>query len=199
MGYPLTANIRVAKGATYHDVRRWGNFPYVFKPISGATNAAPLVLTVNDHDMPDGWPFAIEDVKGMLRINARRNPPADTDWIRGSVADADHIRVDSINSIDFSPYTGGGVIRYATPVDLSDYPDALFVIHAKDDPETIILTRTLGDGIEFDNTNKRITLTLTAAQTAAFDFECAEYHFDVISPDDEVTRLFIGSVELGKK
>lgn len=199
MGYPLTANIRVARGAMYGDVRRWGSLPYVYKPITGASNSAPLVLTVEGHEMPDGWPFVIEDVKGMLRINARKNPPADADYVRATVNDANHVAVNSINSLDFSPYESGGVIRYATPVDLSQYTDARCVIHATDDPDTVFVTLTLGDGIEFDNANKKITLTISSARTAAITDDCAEYHFDVISPDGEAIRLFVGSVEVGKK
>lgn len=200
MGYPLTVNMRIEQGATFRDIRRWGVAPFVFKAISGATQTAPLVLQVADHAMPDGWYFAIEDVKGMLRINSRKNPPAVGDYVKGSVVSVDSIKVPSINALDFSAYESGGVIRYATPVDLSVYTNAVLTIHEKDDIDNVLAVRTLGDGIELDNVDKRIITSIEASATALLDWDCeAQYTYDLFSAGGEVKRLFRGDVYLVKK
>lgn len=200
MGYPVTVDIRIVQGATFHDVRRWGIAPFVFKPITGATQAAPLVLTVEDHQMPDGWYFAIEDVKGMLRINARKNPPVESDYVRGGVEDANHISVQTINSLDYTPYTGGGVIRYATPADLTLYTDAVFTVHKKDEPDTVLVSRSTVDGVTLDDVNKKIITTIEADATGALDWDCdARFRFELMSPGGEVKRLFHGNAYLVKR
>ena len=85
----------------------------VYKQINSATQAAPCVISVPAHGMPDDWVFSIEGAKGMRALNRV--------GAQGRVIDAHHIELNDFNALNEPAYTGGGVIVYAHPRDLTGY------------------------------------------------------------------------------
>lgn len=115
-----TKDFTITQGSTFqHDVR-WSAPFYVYKPITAITQAGPAVITSTAHGILDGWQVAIVSVKGMTQINAS-NPPKLTEFVRATVTDADTIKLNTVNSATYKPYTSGGYVQYLSPVDLTGF------------------------------------------------------------------------------
>lgn len=115
-----TKDLVITQGSTFqHDVR-WEAPPFNYSPISAITQAAPVVITATAHGVLDGWQVAIVAVKGMTQINAS-NPPKSTEYVRATVVDANTIKLNTVNSAAYKPYTSGGYVQYLSPVDLTGF------------------------------------------------------------------------------
>ena len=157
----------VTQGLPFSESFRWMQPFKAFKPISAASQAAPCVLTVPNHGVPPGWPFAISGAKGMTALN-RGDLDEDRDLYEAIVVDANTIRLNTLNAAALPAYTGGGVVEYFLPEDLSVYTEAESQWRAQLAATTAFetLKKTTGE-IVLDNTNKLITLQLTDAVRTA--------------------------------
>jgi hypothetical protein len=117
----MSVDLILVKGKTFSRVIRWAALPYLYKPITAISQAAPVSVTSAGHGIPDGWPVAIVSVKGMTQINASNSPPRTTDYNKATLADANAITINEINSAGYSVYTSGGYIQLYTPIDLTGY------------------------------------------------------------------------------
>jgi hypothetical protein len=186
-------DIEIKQGKTFSLVLRYASDPLVFKPITSITRAAPAVLWVPGHGMPDGWVGAISGVIGMDEINAEHEPPRSYDFLQITKIDADHVSV-PVDASLFTAYKSGGYLRYYTPVDLTGASVEMRVRDRVGGTSLLDLTSGNGD-IALDNTLKTITITATAAQTAGLDFDSAVYEV-VLTANGVVTQIVEGAVAL---
>lgn len=188
---PLKINYKVYQGSTFKEIFRWESSTKVYKPITSISQNAPCQLEVIGHDIPTGWRFSISNVVGMKEINT------DTQHIATAI-DADTISINALNSIGYSAYTSGGIITYNAPVDLVGMTGRMQVREKLDSPTTILELTTENGGIVIDNTNKTISINITATQTAALTFSSAVYSLELVK-DQVVTPFITGSLSLVKE
>jgi hypothetical protein len=188
----------IEQGRTFHTVVRWEVEPLVYRPITAIAQSAPARLTVPAHGVVDGWRVAVVDAKGMTELNARKNPPALSDFHRVNAVDSNTLDLRSVSSASFKPYRSGGYIAYYTPADLTSYT-ARMTIKNKIGGTVYTQLSTTGGTIVLDPTLRTITLSLTAETTAALTFTKGVYDLEMVSPTDVVTAILYGSVSLTKE
>jgi hypothetical protein len=187
------SDLQIKKGKTFRRVLRWEVMPIVYKAITEIGKVAPVSITAVGHGIPDGWRATVESAKGMDEINARSKPPAQSDYHKATVVDADTVEFNDVNAASFSDYRGGGYLRYNTPADMAGFTARLVVKDTIGGTVLLELTTENG-GIEIDNTAKTITLLVEAADSAEFEFEAGVYELEMISAGSEVTSLVSGNV-----
>jgi hypothetical protein len=187
------SDLTIKKGKTFRRVLRWEVAPIVYKAITAIAKVAPVSITAVGHGIPDGWRATVQSVEGMTEINAKSNPPAQSDYHKATVVDSDTVEFNDVNAAGFSVYKGNGYLRYNTPADMAGFTAKLIVKDAVGGTTLLELT-TENDGIEIDNTAKTITLVIDAAASADFEFEGGVYELEMISAGGEVTSLVSGNV-----
>ena len=117
------------------------------KTISGATQANPVVLTINAHGYSNGQDFEVSGVGGMTQLNGRR--------FRAANVTANSVELNdqfggTIDGTGYSAYASGGSARrvytIATPYLEADLPavkyvqsnDVLYLAHANYVPRKLI-------------------------------------------------------------
>lgn len=179
---PLT----ILQGSTFSHLYQWAQSSKTFKDITAITKAAPPVLTVTGHGAPDGWEVYVGNVGGMEDINS-------DDAYLATLINANSLSL-PIDATGFDAYTSGGVLSYYTPVDLSGYT-ARAQFRASITSTTVLVSLTTENaGIVLDNTKKTITLTMTAAATAALTWKAAFYDLELVSAGGVVSRIASGPV-----
>jgi hypothetical protein len=189
--------LKVFQGKTFSRVIRWETEPFVYKAITGITQAAPVRLTVVGHGIPDGWRAAVVSVRGMRQINAENDPPEETDFHRATVVDEDTVELNDVNASEFSAYTSGGYLQFYTPKDLTGCIVRLTIRNRAGGAALLELTSPTG--IEVDAASKTITVTIDADVTAAFDFTSGVYEIEAEDGDGIVTGLYYGNVTVSKE
>jgi hypothetical protein len=190
-----TLDLVINQGSTFKQVLRWATTPIIYKPITGATKAAPCVITVVAHGVPDGWPVALAAVGGMTQLNAKNTPAKNSDYRRATLRDANTIELNDVNAAAYSTYTSGGFLQYDTPTDLAGFT-ARMSIKDKIGGALLLSLTDANNRIQFDNVLKTITLSITAADTAAIAWAQGVYDLELVSAAGVVTRLFSGSVAI---
>lgn len=183
----------IAKGKTFTYVVRWESETISYAPITAATQAAPVVLTSPAHGIPNGWRAAVVSVKGMVQLNAANDPPKDKDYHAVTVVGANQVALNAVNSSGYKPYTAGGYLQFFTPIDLSGYT-ARMSIKDKVGGTELIRLDTTNSRIELNNTDKTITLTISATDTAAMAWSKGVYDLELVSAAGVVTALLAGRV-----
>lgn len=181
-------NLEIDRGESFLYAVRWETSPILYMPITGITQAAPAVVTAVAHGVPDGWRVAIVSAKGMRQINAVNTPPKHKDYKVATVLSADSIALNDVNSADFSAYTSGGYVQYNTPKDMTGFAASLVVKDYEGGNVLLTLTPVI------DNTAKTITISMSAAATAALAFDDAIYELLLTSSLGDVTELMAGSI-----
>ena len=155
--------LAIEVGITYVQVYRYGGSPLVYKPISAVTTYLPLTVTATGHGVTAGWPIAFNGLGEG--VDASNWPPSNKDFFYATVIDANTISVNDLDATALTAYVSGGLLAYYTPTSLAG-GTAVFTLSSVDNcgNETVVLTT----NAVLDDTGKTITLTLTAAQTAAF-------------------------------
>jgi hypothetical protein len=195
MSLPKSQNIQIRRGTTFEFPLRWESEPLVYKAITGMEQSAPCRLTVEDHDMPDGWRAAVVCAKGMVDLNAKSNPPKDSDYHVFTVVDDDTLEINGKSCACFKPYTSGGYIQYYTPHDLSGYAARMSIKDKVGGTELMSLT-TENSRISVDDVGKIITLTISADDTEVIEFSKGVYDLELVSPTGIVTTLLAGAVSV---
>ncbi|MBK8467664.1 MAG: hypothetical protein IPL32_17760 [Chloracidobacterium sp.] len=193
-------NLTITQGKTFSLVLRWEAPPVIFKPITGATQTAPVNLTVAAHGVPEGWRVAVTNVKGMTDINAPANEVKDSDYHQATVIDASTIQINDINAAGFKPYVSGGYIQYNTPVVLTGFTARMSIKDKVGGTELLSLTTENG-GIAIDLVRSTISLTIAALATAALTWKTGVYDLELVSGDvtPVVTALLTGKVTVTKE
>jgi len=188
-----TQDLIIQKGKTFSKVLRWESLPFLYKPITAITKAAPAVITSAVHGIPDGWRVVIVSVQGMTEINALNTPPRDSDYHKATLVDANTINLNDVNSAEFTAYTSGGYIQLRTPVDLAGFT-ARMQIRASLTATAFLLELVSPTDIVLDNVAKTITITIAAAVTAAITWKTGVYDLELVSAGGVVTQLLSGTV-----
>jgi len=183
---PTKVNLKIYKGTTFAKVLRWESSIKVYAPISNISKAAPVVITASSHGIPEGWRTKITGALGMKEINT-------TEYVVASQVTANTIVVNSINSLGYTTYTGGGILEYNQPIDLNGYT-AKMQIRQKLTSDTVLEElSTTNNRIVLDNVNKTITLILTPVITADLSFTRAVYSLQM-EKNGTVTSLIYGDI-----
>lgn len=189
-----TQNFTIQQGKTFTQVVRWETLPYLFAAIAGVTNVAPVAVeTETAHGIPSGWKVAVVD-SGVSQLDATKNPPADKDFRQATVVDTTHINFNPLSGVAFDTWEEGGYLQWFTPHDLAGYTARLQVKDKVGGTVLLELTTENG-GIALDDTEKTITLTVSAEDTAAItDWTKGVYDLELVSPGDVVTAVLTGKV-----
>ena len=208
----MATNLTIIKGKTFSRVIRWAAAPYLYKPITAITQAAPASITSAGHGIPDGWQVAVVSVKGMTQINAIiPSSPAQFNDVshKATVTDANTIAINDINSAGFSAYTSGGYIQLLTPVDLNGFTARMSIKDKIGGTELFRLDTTATAAvlpythaqprIAIDNANKTITLTIHAEDTAVMPFTKGVYDLEMVSSTGVVDLLLSGNITVSSE
>lgn len=187
-------DLEIVRGSTYVHVVRWAESPVIYKSITGITAAAPPVLTVPSHGVPDGWLVAVSSVVGMTEINARGTPPRSNEYEQATVLTSSTLSLNGVNAAGFSPYESGGVLQYNTPVNLAGYTARMKIKHRVGGTEIIELTTENGR-ISIDTANYKITLTISAADTEDITATHGVTDLEMVSGSGVVTKILTRKVK----
>jgi hypothetical protein len=191
MASPTKLNLKVYQGSTFRETLRWESALKVYAPITNISKTAPMVVTAANHGVPVGWRVKINGALGMKEANT-------TEYITASEVSTTAVTFNSINSLAFSTYTGGGVLEYNEPVDLTGYT-ARMQIREKVTSETVLETLTTSNGkILINNTAKTISMILSAATTEAYTWKTGVYSLEM-EKDGVVVPLLYGSVAVERE
>jgi hypothetical protein len=186
MAGPTKLNLKIYQGSTFRETIRWESALKVYAPITNISKSAPMVVTASNHGVPAGWRVKINGAIGMKEANT-------TEYITASEVSATAVTFNSINSLAFSTYTGGGVLEYNQPVDLAGYT-ARMQIREKVTSETVLETLTTSNGkILINNTSKTISMILSAASTEAYTWKSGVYSLE-LEKEGVVVPFIYGSV-----
>ena len=192
------SDLTIKQGKTFRHVIRWETTPIVYKAISAISKSAPVSLAVTGHGMPDGWNAAIVSVQGMTQINAQNTPPKESDYHKSTVIDGNTIEFNDINAADYSTYRSGGYLQYNTPKDLAGY-SARMSIKTKVGGTELESFNSTAEDIVIDNTDKTITILISATDTAAMTWTNGEYELEMVDANGEVTQLLTGRVTVERE
>ena len=189
MATPAKVNLVIYQGSTFSEILRWESSRQVYKPITGITNAAPVIITAPLHSVPDGWRVRFTNVLGMKEINSA----ADT-YSTAVLKTENTIEINATNSIAYTPYASGGILEYNEPIDLSGYT-ARMQIRNKLSDTTYLLDMTTENGrIILNNSVKTIELKITATDTTAITWTSGVYSLELVSAGGVVSTLMNGTV-----
>ncbi len=185
---PSKVNFKIYQGSTFNEVLRWESLTKKYIPIVAAFKAAPLVINAVAHNMNAGWRAKITNAQGMTELNS-------LGYITATATTADTVTFNSVNAAGFKEYTTGGILEYNEPMSLTGVT-ARMQIRAKVTSTEIIDELTTENGmILVDNTLKKITILISAADTAAYTFKSAVYSLELIS-GTTVTPFIYGNLTL---
>lgn len=192
MAAPVKLNFKIYQGSTFREVLRRETSTKVYKSITGITKAAPVVITAPSHGIPVGWRAKVTNVTGMTDINSSEEYHTITEVTQ------DTVTVNAVNSLSFKDYVSGGVLEYNAPYDLSGVTARMQIRGKLSDTVVIDELTTENGKIVVNNTDKTITILVSAADTALYDFSSAVYSMELIS-GSEVIPFITGSLTLEKE
>ncbi len=192
MAAPVKINFKVYQGSTFKEILRRETSTKVYKPITGITKSAPIVITANAHQIPIGWRTKITNVSGMKEINSSDTYHVVTDTTTNTVT------INAINSLSYTDYTSGGVLEYNQPFDLTGVTARMQIRGKLSDTTTLDELTTENGGIVIDNVLKTITIIIDATKTASYTFASAVYSMELIS-GTEVIPFITGTLTLEKE
>lgn len=183
--------ITIKKGKTFSRVLRPTAPPYIYKAITAVTKAGPVQITAPTHGLVDGQYTAVVSVEGMTQINARLDSaglPRLGQYHKVTVVDVNTVTINDINSSAYDTYTSGGYLQFLTPVDMASCTARMTIKDRVGGTELVSLTTENG-GIVLDNANHTITVTISAAATAAFTWRRGVTDLELVAADGRVTEI----------
>ena len=198
-------DLQIKQGKTFALVLRWENETVLYKPITAIQQSAPVRITSTAHAIPDGWRGAVTNVKGMTEINAEANNIRDRDYHPITVIDVNTVELNDVNAAGFKPYLSGGYLQINSPVDLTGYTARMTI---KDKVGgSILAADTTNVGVAPLNivaltvnvSAGKITMTISAAATAAIDWTSGVYELEMVGPTGIVDSVMAGSVSVTKE
>lgn len=191
MAGPTKINLKIYQGSTFRETVRWESATKVYVPITNITKAAPMVVSAVNPTFPGGWRVKINGVGGMKEVNT------DNYLIASEVASST-VTFNSINSLNYTAYTSGGVLEYNQPIDLTGYT-ARMQIREKLTSTTLLEELTTANGkILINNTAKTISLVLSASATEAYIWKTGVYSLEM-EKEGVVVPLIYGNVTLERE
>lgn len=193
MAGPAKLNLKIYQGNTFRETLRQGTSLKGYANITSITKTAPMQIVAPGVDMPAGWRFQVTNVQGMKEVNC-----GEEDFYTATIISSDTITVNAVNASGFTNYTSGGVVSWFIPKTLAGITARMQIRSKITDTAIIKELTTENGGIIIDNTNKTITIYISATDTAAMTFSSAVYSLEIIEGSD-VTTLVSGSVTLEKE
>lgn len=193
---PAKVNYKIYQGTTFKQVYRWETDTKYYANIQSIAKSAPCIITTSAaHSIPPGWRVRITNVGGMKEINST----GDDDYHFVNNVTASTLTINSINSTGYTTYTSGGTVEYYAPYPLQYY-SAVLQIRANVNSDTIILAlnSAANGGIVLNTSNNTITVTLTAQQTAQFNFTTAVYGMELTDTSGNVIPFITGNITVVK-
>lgn len=190
---PAKINYKIYQGSTFQEVYRWESETKVYVPIAAISKDAPAVITTSEpHNLPVGWRVRVVGAGGMKEINSA----ADSYYTITDKTDTT-LEINSVNSLQYTAYTSGGVVEAGAPVSLAGYSARMQIRESVDSTTVIHTATTENGGIELDNTTyKTITVTIPAATTQGFTFETAVYSVELYTGSGVVIPFLVGNLTL---
>jgi hypothetical protein len=105
---------------------------------------------------------------------------ANLDYITNSATSPDALTFNSINSLNYTTYTSGGILEYNVPVDLTNLTARMQIREKITSPSVILDLTTENNLIQISNILKTITFTIPATTTQLFTFKQAVYSLEII-------------------
>ena len=192
MTAPAKINYKFYQGSTVYEILRWESTEIVYKPITGISKAAPVVITAPNHELPEDWRVKVTSVLGMTDINDTSN------YHRVNSVTTDTVTIRDINSLNFKTYTGGGVLEYNKPIGLSGYTGVMRIKAKITDTDVLYEANVANGGIIIDTVNSAIYINLPSSVTSTFSFSTAVYSLILTSNNGNVIPFSSGSITLIK-
>ena len=197
MAAALQHDIELRRGATFVLPVRWETTPWLYAAIASISLTAPVAITSAAHTIPDGWNVAVVDAKGLTQLNAKNNPPKDSDMRRATVVSATQIQFNEISAAAFGKHqAGSGYLAWLTPHTLTGYTARMQIKDRIGGTVLASLTSLPGGGIVLDDAGKVIEITITAEQSEAFAWTSAVYDLELVSAAGKVTPLLEGAASV---
>lgn len=198
-----TVNLKIRQGDVFNFAVLYGERPLKYVVITDAQQSAPLRLTVPSHGLPEGWPVAITNIKGMVEANCTANDVRESDYYPATVIDADTIEINSINAKGFRPYISGGVIQFFSPVDLTG-ASARMTIRDKVGGSVLASSDSADAPLDVINVlcdvaKSAITVRILTSDTAGFDWVKGVYDLEVIDDLGQATTVCTGTITVDKQ
>lgn len=191
---PAKINFKMYQGSTFSEVIRWESSKKKYKPITGISKAAPCIVTAPTHGVPDGWRVRVTNVSGMTQINDTEN------YVDATVLTSDTLELNSINSLDYTTYTSGGVIEYNEPINMVGYTARMQLRESISSSTVLAEYTTENGGIVIDTALYTILIFVNATDTASYTFSNAVYSLELVSTSDGVVvPLSVGTIMLIKE
>jgi hypothetical protein len=190
----ISTDLTILQGKTFNRVLRLSALPYVYKAITGITQAAPAVITATGHGLLNGQKAAVVSVHGMTQINSPNTPPRYSDFHKITYVDPNTISLNDTNSTDFDAYISGGYLQYLTPTDLAGATARMSIKDVIGGTELLRLDTT-NSRIVIDNAAKTITLTIDAVTTAGITWNTGVYDLELVV-GSIVTLLLSGAISV---
>lgn len=179
-------DITIRRGSTFRWVIRVEQPKVVYVPITAIDKTAPVRLHAVAHGLTSGRRFLVTGAKGLTALNAKNSPPRATDYHKASVVDADTIEVNNINAANAAAYTGGGMIQYNAPLDMTGY-EIRMQARASEKSDVIVFAASTTDGkIVMQPDGMSAVLTLPDALTSAITASSAVYDVEFVAPDGSI-------------
>lgn len=189
---PAKINYKIYQGSTFKEVFRWESQTKLYANISAITKAAPCVITTSgNHTIPAGWRVRVTGAGGMKEINMT----AEDSYYIATAVSSNTVTLNQVNSAGYTTYTSGGVVEWNTPIPLTGFT-AKMQLRETIDSSTILELTHLNGGIAIDAANYTITVTMTSAQTALFNFPTAIYSLELTDSNGDVTTFIQGNLTL---
>ena len=186
-------NFKIKQGTTFTRSIRRETLPLIYKNISSISQSAPCTLVVSSHNLRAGQLFGIQSVKGMTELNSKNLN------YRATIIDENTISINSVNSIDYKPHIADtGVIVFRTVPSLVGYTARMTIRDKVGGLALYQLSTALGN-ITIDNSTGYITLSISAVDTADWDWTYGVYDLELVSSGGEVIELLQGSISVQKE
>lgn len=184
----------INQGETFIKAVNWYGGGKVCKPIEALAVGCPTTITITGHNLPSvsDTPIFIKHVRGARSANTEENKPAIATYI-----DANSFYAD-VDTYGETYDAGTGLVTYYAPKDLTNWTARMHIREEQDDTVTLHEMTTPTD-ITISTNDAKITMTISATDTAAFDFDAAVYDLELVDESGVVTRLLEGEVELRRE
>ena len=192
MQAPVKLNFKMYQGSTFKEVLRRETSTKVYVPITGITQAAPVVITAPSHGCPVGWRTKVTNVLGMTDINSSEVYHT----VTGTTNDT--VTINAVNAIGYKAYVSGGVLEYNEPFNLTGVTARMQLRSKITDTVSIDDYTTENGKIVINTTDKTIAILVDAVTTASYTFASVVYSMELIN-GTEVIPFITGTISLEKE
>ena len=155
-------------------IRKGSTFLWTLRPETAAQKYIPITaitmtetgvrLAAETHGMVEGWRCRVSRCKGLTRLNTvDEDHPRASDYFQVTVVDADTVEINDQNTTGDKDYTGGGILQYGVPMDLTGCVVRAQIRHS-DGSSTVLLD--LEPYITVDDVNFRIDFDVPDTATS---------------------------------